>query len=325
MNGPANHFPQAFVEPSGLNGEQTTTSLTQLDTAGLTTTTQWSSDAPTLTPSELLFSPDWRWSKPVNLGPDVNSPGPEQQFSLSADEKALVFVRGGDLLISQRTDINQRFKSITTLDGVNRGDSWDGAPGLARDGLTLFFESDRLRGSFYTRMQDIWVAPRDGIDTIFDHVECLTRPVNSTAHDSNPSVSYDGLTLIFVSDRVGEFAIYESTRESLAEPFGEPQRLNLDGAQPCLSADGLTILYQSAEPGGRGGNDLWMTRRATRGDPFGASVNLGGVVNTSGDELDPHLTPDGSRVYFSSSRPGGSGDSDLWYSDRIPVVPLRDD
>ena len=44
------------------------------------------------------------------------------------------------------------------------------------------------------------------------------------------------------------------------------------------SADGLTLLFHSQRSGGIGGEDIWMSTRATKNDPWGKPVNLGEPV-----------------------------------------------
>lgn len=48
-------------------------------------------------------------------------------------------------------------------------------------------------------------------------------------------------------------------------------------------------------------------------------VNLGGVVNSSGDETQVTITHSGLSLYFSSDRPGGFGNQDIWVSHRTSV------
>lgn len=45
--------------------------------------------------------------------------------------------------------------------------------------------------------------------------------------------------------------------------------------------------------------------------------NYGENLNTRYDEWDPTLSPDGETIYFSSTRSGGYGGSDVWYSKKI--------
>ncbi|MBN9519010.1 PD40 domain-containing protein, partial [bacterium] len=84
---------------------------------------------------------------------------------------------------------------------------------------------------------------------------------------------------------------------------------------PCLSADGLTLVFASNRPGGRGGFDLWLCRRGSPDVPFGGAVNLGPRVNTAGTEDAPSLSADGLTLAFTAVRGAGT-DTDVWLARR---------
>lgn len=52
-------------------------------------------------------SPNGRWSAPVNLGPNVNTPGSETRSSLSRDMERLYFGRDGDIYSSTREKLKR--------------------------------------------------------------------------------------------------------------------------------------------------------------------------------------------------------------------------
>ena len=68
-----------------------------------------------------------------------------------------------------------------------------------------------------------------------------------------------------------------------------------------------------ARPGGHGGGDIWVTRRASRDDEWAVPVNLGPTINSSSMETYPNISADGLSLHFS--------DGDLWLATR----PTRDD
>jgi Tol biopolymer transport system component len=84
----------------------------------------------------------------------------------------------------------------------------------------------------------------------------------------------------------------------------------------ALSKDGLSLYFTSTRPGGFGGEDLWISQRASEDDPFGLPVNLGSVVNTGSADRTPALTRDGHWLLFASNRSGGFGGLDVWASYR---------
>jgi WD40 repeat protein len=86
---------------------------------------------------------------------------------------------------------------------------------------------------------------------------------------------------------------------------------------PNISKDELSLYITSTRPGGFGGNDIWVSRRAKKDAPWGPPVNLGPIINTSGVESTPTLSKDERRLYFASARAGGMGGIDLWVSERF--------
>jgi hypothetical protein len=85
---------------------------------------------------------------------------------------------------------------------------------------------------------------------------------------------------------------------------------------PNLSKDGLSLYFGSDRPGGLGSFDLWVARRACSDCPWEAPENLGPVVNTAASETGPGQSIDGHLLFFTSTRAGGQGLSDLYLSQR---------
>jgi len=196
------------------------------------------------------------------------------------------------------------------------------SPALSSDGLTMVFVS--YRGGGQGKL-DLWMSTRESPSDAFGEPVNLGPMVNTTWEEAGPALSADGLTVYFYSDRPGGEGggdLWMSTRASLSDLFGEPVNLgpNVNSStweyNPGLSADGLTLIFQSRRPGGQGEDDLWMSTRASAGEPFGEPVNLGSPVNSHMSEIGPALSSDGLTLLFGSDRPGGCGDLDLWMSTR---------
>jgi len=99
---------------------------------------------------------------------------------------------------------------------------------------------------------------------------------------------------------------YLATRPSVTSAFGEPvliSELVTDGsntADAFLTADGLTLFFAQAISGS---GDLYVAQRADTSSGFESQLALS-TINTSADDRDPWLSPDGTRLYFSSDRDG---------------------
>ena len=91
---------------------------------------------------------------------------------------------------------------------------------------------------------------------------------------------------------------------------------------PEMSKDGLSLYFASNRPGPFEGEDIWVSRRATRDDAWDEPLNLGPNINTSFNERSPALSRDGHYLFFATTRPGGSGGFDIWVSWRAHT---RDD
>ena len=79
-----------------------------------------------------------------------------------------------------------------------------------------------------------------------------------------------------------------------------------------ISPDGNTALWFSRNrPGGPGGYDLWISRRAHGTWSAAQPVEF----NSPSRDFDPAFSADGTSVYFSSDRAGGFGGDDIYRVD----------
>ena len=93
---------------------------------------------------------------------------------------------------------------------------------------------------------------------------------NSSASDNRPSVTRDGLTIYFDSNRTGTLGnsdIYYATRSSTSEPFGPAIHLtelssSVFDARASISKDGSFITFSSQRPGGESpAPDMYISMR----------------------------------------------------------------
>ena len=99
--------------------------------------------------------------------------------------------------------------------------------------------------------------------------------------------------------------------------WGNEEALAFNGddyncAHPALGVTGDTLYFVSDMPGGEGGKDLYMTIRI--GEDWSDPINLGGDINTAGDEMFPTICADGG-FYFSSDFHPGYGGLDIFKAD----------
>ena len=222
-------------------------------------------------------TPDSDWGNPMNLGPNVNkSEDSEWDASISADGLELYFTRG-----TRHLTLNDRNLYVTTRETTD--DDWgtavdlgttvnslanDGCACISSDGLSLYFVSNRSGGQ---GRADIWVTTRPTINTDWGVPTNLGSIVNSSSSEFAPSITADGLALIFSSNRSVMHGsgcnLWVTIRRTTSEPWREPFNLgpfintndNVDFAD--ISPDGSTLFvscYKLQQSGAYGRYDIWQ-------------------------------------------------------------------
>jgi OmpA-OmpF porin, OOP family len=82
-----------------------------------------------------------------------------------------------------------------------------------------------------------------------------------------------------------------------------------------VSADGSTMLLSLQSYASRGEEDIYVS--TYQNGRWTQPVNLGSVINTSGQDMTPYLSPDKKSLYFSSNGHGGKGGRDLFVSEKL--------
>lgn len=253
--------------------------------------------------------------QPINLGPNINSPLDEYWPSLSADENTLVITinapkdpsireiiynRQEDFYISTR-DTNGELLPVKNIGApINTPMHNEGAQSLTADGQSMYFTvCTGLCNLFVSNMlpNGQWSRP-----------ERLPPPVNqSRSSEKQPSISPDGQTLYFVSNRVdgfGDFDIWRSTRTgentwSNPENLGPTLNTPFNEQSPFIHFDNKTLYFASDGHTGMGGLDIYVTRMLTD-TSWAWPQNLGYPINTHHDEDGLVVNTRGTTAYFSS-------------------------
>jgi len=152
--------------------------------------------------------------------------------------------------------------------------------------------------------------------------------VNSDYHDAVATVSPSGNTMVFTrsytlesgsiagnENKVSTTQLYTS-RKAADGTWEKPTVLPFSDnkymfAHPTFASDGTTLYFASDMPGGFGGMDIWVVKMTD--NAWGTPMNLGGNVNSAGNEIFPSLRRD-DELYYSSDIIESLGGYDLMSS-----------
>jgi Tol biopolymer transport system component len=213
---------------------------------------------------------------------------------------------------------NAPFGAPQLLQGVNTGN--ESTLSLSPEELTIYF----ARGST-SDLANLYSASRSGPTQAFGSVAVLPG-LNSPGYDLEPSLSADGLSLFFMSDRAGTLGnqdIWFASRTTTLTGFGNVANVTVlntpaNDTYPFIAADGTQLWFSSERSGGVGSSDLYVAERA--GSGFAAPTNVS-ELNTTATEWAPVLSVDRLTIFFASYRSDGGavGKMDIWTSHRANV------
>jgi hypothetical protein len=242
---------------------------------------------------------------------DLNSPASDSSLAFSTDGLTAYVssgrtgtVGGFDIFAFTRSSLGQSFANPMPLTNVNTADD-ERSPRPTGDGLRLFYFTNHASAGAY----DIAVATRATVLTAFGAGAPLAV-VNSDAGEVDPFLTKDEAHLYFASDRTGGLGGYDiylsdfTPSGALNTPrlVAELSSTGNDG-NPVLSDDGLTIYFSSDR---NGNGDIWVARRASVSDGFGAPTAVA-ELNSPSLDFPILLSTDGCMLYLGSSRTAGTG------------------
>ncbi|MBX3722704.1 MAG: PD40 domain-containing protein [Turneriella sp.] len=216
--------------------------------------------------------------------------------------------------------------------GINTPNS-EYTPFVTPDEKYLFFQSNREPSAGPEGDADIWYSKNNaknrGVDEpVFDLAANVGLPVSSVSLDGQPSLrklpngEHEMYFASFASaNRLGPQLTniyYAAWRGGKWTDPVSVAEINTDyhDRMPSISEDGKFLFFSSDRPGGKGGDDIWVSELNTATNKWGPPVNVASV-NTAASEITPALHSDGTTLYFSSNRAGGVGGSDIYFTQSV--------
>jgi outer membrane protein OmpA-like peptidoglycan-associated protein len=268
---------------------------------------------------------------PINLGDSINSVYDEYSPTLTIDEQTMIvtLLRPSDgLTITGRPFEEDFYISLKNSDGTwgkkkelgtplnSHGN--EGCPSVSSDGKILYFticnRSDGLGSCdiYYSeRIGNSWSSPKN-----------MGIKVNSSAWDTQPSISQDGNTLYFTSSRSGTKGtsdIWKTTKDEYGNwttPVNLGDSINTDRDEQCpfIHPDGKTLYFCSNGRPGMGNYDIFYSRMDDNGN-WSSAKNIGYPINSFDAEGFLFVNPQGNKAYFASAKYGGKGGMDIYSFD----------
>lgn len=181
-------------------------------------------------------------------------------------------------------DVNNEFKKLNT-------DGFDAISHLSQDEKTMYLTINNTmvpKTKKKTQSSDIFVS------TLSDKGEWgtpkrLPAPINSSFYDGAATLTADGKTMYFVSERLGgqgstDIYVSELQGKEWSKPVNLGKNINTAGREttPYITPDGQYLFFSSDGLGGMGGYDVYVVKK--QGNSWSKPYHLGYGINTVNDD-----------------------------------------
>jgi len=266
------------------------------------------------------------------LGTGINSRFDDYAPSISADGTFMVFTSRRSTLAKGDVDYKGDFKYFEDVyfSILNDDGTWETSETLSETinteghdavlsltpngkGIFLYKNNESSAG-------DIFYSKRKG-QYEWEEPYKLDKPINTSFFESSVSVTQDGNTMYFISERSkgeGHGDIYVSTKIS-ADKWGKPKnlgdRINTSGDEKFvfIHPRGNILFFASDGHKTMGSYDIFRCVR--EGDKWSKPVNLGYPINTVNEESTFSMTKDNKKLLISAEYEGGVGERDIYEVD----------
>jgi outer membrane protein OmpA-like peptidoglycan-associated protein len=267
-----------------------------------------------------------------NLGPNINTPFDDTKPLISPDGQTLFFARQNapdnvkgirdeqDIYIAVR-DSSRGWSPAVNI-GVPLNDKYpNGVSAVSPDGNLLlvigyYDETTVTEGaSISKKTKGGWSPPKGiNIKNFINRGPFIDYYLSNNEEQILIAVEgerTEGLQDLYVSFRIDE--------SNWSSPINLGPTINTPGAEfsPFLAADDKTLFFASDGHPGKGGSDIFYSKRLDNTwQHWSEPKNIGHPVNTDGFEAYYSLPASGAYAYFVSDKDGTEGSKDIF---RVPI------
>ncbi len=267
----------------------------------------------------------------VNMGSDINSKKEDYGPTIGNVDNLILFTSKRKKHEQAERDYDEDLFYTTRVDGTwNQAQEFkrintsynEGSACLSLDGKYLFFS--RCNAPESLGNCDLYMAEQAS-DSTWVNIKNLGPAINSSGWDSHPSLTHQGDTLYFASNRIGSFGlsdIYFSVKDHNGN-WGKAQN-----AGPIINTVNsevspffhhkFNVLYFSSngQPLNFGDFDIYKSRR--HNNVWSEPKNIGPLVNGSGSEYYFTIDSQSKDLYYARSEEDDKKNLDL-FSFNVPM------
>ena len=271
-------------------------------------------------------------NNPVKFNPQivkgVSTQDDEYLPIISPDQELSFFTRRSDKMSLQdittttieefvfSKKINGYFEVGQALTYPFNLESNEGGASITIDNKILYYTKCIRDNKGYNNCDIYYVNRENGA---WSNVQEFPKNISKIdSWESQPTVSSDGKTIIFSSDRSGGYGkmdLYEISKVNdtwtSAKNLGSSINSNENEKSPYLHTDGKTLFFASTNFPSLGGFDIFYSRKDSLGN-WQKPINIGYPINTVADEISLFVSTDGNQAYFASNNLNGIGGWDIY-------------
>ena len=262
-----------------------------------------------------------------NLGANINSEYSDYYPFVTSNESLIIYNTKRPEKNAEKLE-NGNYSNSIYISKVNNGEYMKASPvgapinagnsgmeviGLSENGenLLLYMPEGLGKGNIFISKLDAHAE--------YSKPEKLDAKINSGGDEIAASISSDGNTLYFASNRKGgiggtDIYICKKAGKKWSEPKNAGTEINTpyDEDFPNISPNGKILYFSSKGHTSMGGYDIFKSNYNETTNTFSSSKNLGYPINTTDDDMNFRISNNAKYGYIASAKAGGLGDFDIY-------------